>query len=81
MELLKALAVQFALAEESAMFKVCSFLLFISGLLELHSLTTPFCTFQPLEPDFDDFVEHLQPYAWMYIRRKKEESDVCHYCN
>ncbi|XP_062225180.1 protein HASTY 1-like isoform X2 [Phragmites australis] len=30
--------------------------------------------FEPLEPHPDDFSEYLQPYAWMYIKRKKEES-------
>jgi len=48
--------------------------LFISGLLELHSLTSPDSSFQPLEPDLDDFLEHLRPYALMHIKKKKEES-------
>ncbi|KAL6640767.1 hypothetical protein ACP70R_021890 [Stipagrostis hirtigluma subsp. patula] len=29
--------------------------------------------FEPLEPESDDFVEHLQSYACMYIKRRKEE--------
>lgn len=29
--------------------------------------------FEPLEPNPDDFLEHLQPYACMYIKRKKKE--------
>ncbi|KAL5204503.1 hypothetical protein ABZP36_009374 [Zizania latifolia] len=34
-------------------------------------------SFEPLEPDLDDFddlLEHLQPYAWTYIERMKRES-------
>ncbi|KAK3120438.1 hypothetical protein QOZ80_9AG0687640 [Eleusine coracana subsp. coracana] len=33
-----------------------------------------FLELEPLEPDSNDFIEHLQPYAQMYIKRKKEES-------
>ncbi|KAL5203843.1 hypothetical protein ABZP36_008714 [Zizania latifolia] len=33
-------------------------------------------SFEPLEPDLDDFFEHLQPYAWTYIKRMKIESGV-----
>ncbi|OQU83505.1 hypothetical protein SORBI_3005G127300 [Sorghum bicolor] len=29
--------------------------------------------FEPLEPHPHDFLEHLQPYACMYIKRKKQE--------
>ncbi|KAL6870978.1 hypothetical protein ACP4OV_014826 [Aristida adscensionis] len=29
--------------------------------------------FEPLEPHPDDFLDHLRPYAQMYIKRKKEE--------
>ncbi|KAK3140897.1 hypothetical protein QOZ80_5AG0407390 [Eleusine coracana subsp. coracana] len=29
---------------------------------------------EPLEPHPDDFVDHLWPYAYSYIKRKKEES-------
>ncbi|TVU25242.1 hypothetical protein EJB05_27732 [Eragrostis curvula] len=29
---------------------------------------------EPLEPHPDDFLEHLQPYARMYIKRKEEDS-------
>ncbi|KAK3137673.1 hypothetical protein QOZ80_5BG0455620 [Eleusine coracana subsp. coracana] len=29
---------------------------------------------EPLEPHPDDFVDHLWPYAYVYIKRKKEES-------
>ncbi|TVU25249.1 hypothetical protein EJB05_27739 [Eragrostis curvula] len=29
--------------------------------------------FEPLEPHVDDFLEHLRPYAYMHVKRKKEE--------
>jgi len=37
--------------------------------------------FKPLEPHPGDFLEHLRPYACMYIERKKEEFEVHHYCH
>lgn len=76
-DILKTIACDLVSAEEFVELEVCSFLYFL--VLSTHqNLIAPSSSFQPLEPHPDDFMEHLQPYAQMYIKRKKEESGVCH---
>jgi len=46
----------------------------LKTLADQFSLAEGSAMSEPLEPDLDDFLEHLWPYALMYIKRKKEES-------
>jgi len=48
----------------------------LKTLADQFSLAEGSAMSEPLEPDLDDFLEHLWPYALMYIKRKKEESGV-----
>ncbi|CAN6372151.1 unnamed protein product [Urochloa humidicola] len=49
----------------------------LKTLADQFALAEGSALFEPLEPDLDDFMEHLQPYAWMYIQTKKKESGYC----
>ncbi|CAN6381359.1 unnamed protein product [Urochloa humidicola] len=49
----------------------------LKTLADQFALAEGSAKFEPLEPELDDFLEHLHPYAWMHIKRKKKESGYC----